>query len=91
MCWASEVVSGNIIHLKNGREPNAGAALFPYIPVAPLLFCGFTWMLQFLFGSGTIWILTGLFVAFTIVWAIEFSKLRGRFKQITAKCDDMKA
>ena len=31
-----EVVQGNIRHVKNGREPNAGAAMFPTVVVVPL-------------------------------------------------------
>ena len=42
-CCASfyqERLHGNIGHLKNGREPNAGVALFPTIPFAQAMHFG---------------------------------------------------
>jgi hypothetical protein len=31
--FASEITAGKIGHVENGREPKAGAAIFPTIPV----------------------------------------------------------
>jgi len=41
-----ECTNGNIIHLKNGREPNAGACIFPTIPVIPAFWLGVFWLLD---------------------------------------------
>jgi len=35
--YAGEVVNGNISHMKNGREPNAGACLFPALRAVPMM------------------------------------------------------
>src|SRR5262249_40038460 len=40
VCWqgvASGVTRGNITHLKAGRLPNAGVAIFPVVPVVQLV------------------------------------------------------
>ena len=42
----AEVASSNIIHMENGRKPNAGAAIFPDIPFIPLLFSGIAWLIN---------------------------------------------
>jgi len=33
-----EVLDGNLRHIENGHEPNAGACIFPTIPTVPLIF-----------------------------------------------------
>jgi hypothetical protein len=35
--FAIDITNGNITHVKNGREPNADAAIFPNIPFNPLM------------------------------------------------------
>jgi hypothetical protein len=42
----SEVIAGNITYVKCGRQPNAGAALFPTVPFFQLLAVGVAWLLQ---------------------------------------------
>ena len=41
--FALEIAHGNISHVENGREPNTGVALFPTIPVIPLVYLGAAW------------------------------------------------
>ena len=36
--FALETVTGNIGHIKNGREHNTGAAILPTIPVIPAMY-----------------------------------------------------
>ncbi len=43
-----EGVRGNIRHLENGREPNAGVALLPTIPVIPAVYFGVVYGLNHL-------------------------------------------
>lgn len=38
-----EVLLGNISHVKNGRKPEAGAAIFPVIPVSQIFYIGLVW------------------------------------------------
>jgi hypothetical protein len=80
--FASEIMAGNITHLKNGRQPNAGAAIFPTIPVIPLLAIGAAWLLQTFIPHYAVWILVGLFVIFSAFWAFSFAKLRAEFDRI---------
>jgi hypothetical protein len=39
-------VNGNICHVKNGRTPNAGASIFPTIPIIPIVYLTVTWGLN---------------------------------------------
>ena len=66
LSFSSEVTNGNITHLKNGREPNAGAAIFPTIPIVPLMFLAVTWFGYWLipdYATLVLWILFAIFVA----------------------------
>ncbi|MCW7537971.1 hypothetical protein OOT46_08920 [Aquabacterium sp. A7-Y] len=44
--FALEVAEGNIRHLRNGRPPNAGAAILPNIPFVPMIYVAVTWALN---------------------------------------------
>jgi hypothetical protein len=44
--FALEVATGNIGHIKNGREPNAGAAILPTIPLVPVAYVLAAWGLN---------------------------------------------
>ena len=39
-----EIINGNVIHLENGREPNATVALFPIIPMAQISYLMAAWL-----------------------------------------------
>ncbi|PCH65754.1 MAG: hypothetical protein COC04_01045 [Gammaproteobacteria bacterium] len=41
-----EIIHGNIRHLENGREANAGAAIFPSLLVIPLFYVVSAWLLN---------------------------------------------
>ncbi len=81
--FLSEVTAGNIGHLRNGREPNAGAALFPTFPFIPLLFVVIAWILQ-MFTQWAIWIFVVSFLALSVFWAIGFAKLKAEFNRLVA-------
>src|SRR5262245_58248726 len=82
--FASEITDGNINHVKNGRTPNAGAALFPLIPTLQLLAAGGTWLLQTFIPDFATWVVIACFLLFTIVWAVSFAKLRAEFQKAIA-------
>ena len=44
--FALLITEGNIGHIKAGRPPNAGAALFPNIPIVPLSYVLAVWALD---------------------------------------------
>jgi hypothetical protein len=35
---AAEVVASNIVHVKNGRKPNAGCAILPLVPILQIAY-----------------------------------------------------
>jgi accessory gene regulator protein AgrB len=72
LSFASEVTSGNIVHLKNGREPNAGAAIIPTIVIVPLMFLIVTWIGFKLIPEYAAWILWALFGVFMFSWTKAF-------------------
>ena len=42
----NEIMHGNIGHIKNGREPNAGAAILPSIPFVQIMYVFVAWGLN---------------------------------------------
>src|SRR5438552_950238 len=80
--FASEITAGNITRLKNGRPTNTGAAVFPTIPIFPLLAIGAAWLLRIFIPQFAVWILVGLFLILSIFWALSFWKLRVEFHRI---------
>jgi hypothetical protein len=82
--YLSEITAGNIGHLRNGRPPNAGAALFPSIPFIPLLFVGVAWLLRIFASTYATWILLASFGTLSLCWAISFAKLRAKLRRIKA-------
>ena len=83
--FAIEILNGNIGHLKNGRPPNAGAALFPAIPFIPVMALGATWLLQTFLPQAAWWIVLGAFVLYTIIWLRDFRKLQLEFRRLMAE------
>ena len=84
MSFASEITAGNICHLKHGRQPNAGAALFPTVAVIPLLAICATWLLRTFLPAHAVSILVGSFLLFACLWTIFFVRLRAQFRRIYA-------
>ena len=83
-CFASEITAGNIRHVNNGRTPNASAALFPLVPVVPLIGAGGAWLLQTFVPQLAVWIVVGSFLVITMGWALSFARLRAEFRKVTA-------
>jgi hypothetical protein len=81
--FASEITAGNIRHLRNGRVPNAGAALFPTSPVFQLLAVGIAWIFDRFFWEYTVWVLLGGFLVLAVLWAVSFVKLRAELARAT--------
>ncbi len=81
--FASEITAGNIGHLRNGRAPNAGAALFPTIPVFQVLAVGIAWLLDMVLLDYTVWVLLGGFLVLVVLWAVLFVKLRAELARAT--------
>jgi hypothetical protein len=88
--FLSEIARGNIGHLRNGRPPNAGAALFPPIPLVQLLAVTVTWLLRHFVPQYAAWILLTAFCIFSGCWIISFARLQGRLDQATAAAKETK-
>lgn len=71
---ASGIVSGNIAHLKHGREPNAGVSLFPMIPLFQMLALGLAWFLEHYIPSFAILALSCSFLALFAIWLVSFKR-----------------
>jgi|GEM_PF-1860580 hypothetical protein len=82
MMLASEALNGNITHLKNGREPNAGACIFPTIPCVPLFFCFISWIVEKFLKEYSIAIMLIVFAALYGLWVVGFMKLKSEFEAL---------
>ena len=85
--FISEVTAGNIRHVENGREPNAGAALYPCIPFVPLFFVVAVLMLNRIYPNLGFWAFIGYFVWFVPNWWFSIRKLQRRLNELVANPD----
>ena len=84
---ASEALRGNITHLKNGREPNAGACILPTIPCVPLFFCLIAWGLDRFFEQHAILIMISVFAALYTLWTVGYMKLKSEFETLSEEAN----
>lgn len=66
--FAIECTAGNITHVKNGREPNAGAAVVPNFPLIPMFVLGIAWLLDRWHANLGFWTVVLLFVLYLPFW-----------------------
>lgn len=82
--FAIEITSGNIVHVKHGREPNAGAAIFPNIPCIPVTVVLFTWFLNGCYPNLGFWIVVGLFTLYVPYWWWSLRRMNGELQSLLA-------
>jgi len=82
--FAIEITNGNIGHVKNGREPNAGAAIFPNIPFIPVAVGFFAWLLNSCYPHLGFWIIVGLFTLYLPYWWWSLRRLDGELQSLLA-------
>ena len=80
--FVTEISNGNIRHLENGREPNAGAAIFPVIPFGPLFLVGLVWLLNRAYGNLGFWAFAVFTCWFIPSWWVTQRRLNTRFKEL---------
>ena len=85
--FAIEITNGNIGHVKNGREPNAGAAIFPNIPFIPLTVLLFAWLLNGCYPNLGFWIVVGLFTLYLPYWWRSLRRLNGELQSLLAESE----
>ena len=83
MSFVSEITQGNITHIKNGREPNAGAALFPTIPFVPLFMVLLTWGVNTVYEDLGFYFTTGCFIVYLPIWYFNYRTSVKELKSIT--------
>jgi hypothetical protein len=79
--FATEITESNILHVKNGREPNAGAAIFPGIPFIPLVTIGLVWAIDWIYPHLGFGLFMTLFCLFVPYW---WFNIRRSDKQLRA-------
>jgi hypothetical protein len=79
---ASVIVDGNVIHVKNGREPNAGVSLLPMIPLFQLLALGIAWVLDRFIPSMAIGVFLGCYTAFSAAWLASFKRSKAELDRL---------
>jgi len=75
---------GNFIHIKNGREPNAGVALFPMIPFFQFLALGLAWVLKQVMPTYDILAFVCFFLVFSVFWLVSLAKLKAELSRAKA-------
>ncbi len=83
MMYASEITQGNITHIENGREPVAGASVFPTFPVVQVLCLGAAYGLNLWSPDRAILIGMIVFAVLFLVWVVSFFMLRAKYATIT--------
>ena len=78
----AETVAGNIRHLKNGREPNAGAAIFPTIPLVPMAHFGLVYGLNQISSNLGWYVAFGYFFVAAIYSFVSISKRKRELDQL---------
>ena len=82
-----EVTKGNIVHLENGREPSAGAAFFPTIPIVQVFHLVALWAMDLMIpGYGAI-IVSGYIIFTAILITIRLIVSRIKIKELINETD----
>lgn len=81
---ANSILEGNIVHVENGRPPNASYAIFPNVPFMQLLPLGLAWGLNSLPGLSGIGslIVIGLLVLYLGFGTYSYFKLKQKFESL---------
>ena len=82
---AAEVVRSNIIHVKNGRTPNAGCSILPLIPVLQIVYVGAALCLNHVAPNLGFAAVGGLSVFLTCYSCYSYKKARPQLELLLAK------
>ncbi len=82
MGFMAEVLHGNIRHLENGRDPEAGASIFPNIVCVPLLALGLASGLNQVWSGLGFKALSVLLVVILAFWTWSMWSDVPRFRQL---------
>ena len=82
-----ECAEGNVIHVENGRPPNAGAAVFPAIPVIPALAVLASWLLGLVHPALSPWGVVALVGLYVPPWICRVRSLNVKPRSMQDKGD----
>jgi len=80
-----EALRGNIGHLENGREPNAGVAILPTIPVIPAVHFGIVYGLNSINENLGWYVIVGYFCFAAAYRLYIIPKLSREFNRLNAQ------
>lgn len=81
--YASEIVNGNISHLKNGRKPNAGACIFPTFPATPLTTVLIAWLLDTFIPDHALKILIMTLASLSLLSLVAYIRARKEYSRLS--------
>jgi hypothetical protein len=79
--FISEVTRGNIGHIKHGRKPEAGAAIFPTIPTVQIITVLLAWGLNHLYPNLGFYTVIAIFGLLYAMWIVSYPKLKREFDE----------
>ena len=77
-------IEGNIVHVRNGREPKAGVSLFPMVPVYQLIALGIAWGLQRLVPNMAAVLLLAIFAGLYAIWVASYRRAKAEYRRVLA-------
>ncbi len=83
--FISEVTRGNIGHIKQGRKPEAGAAIFPIIPTVQIIAVLLAWGLNHLSPSLGFYTVITIFGLLYAMWITSYPKLKRELDETKKK------
>ncbi|WP_457445900.1 hypothetical protein [Roseateles sp. P5_E4] len=81
---AIEIVEGNTVHVRHGREPKAGVALFPMVPLYQLIALGLAWGLQRLMPDVAMAVLLAIFSGLFALWVVSYRRAKAEYQRLLA-------
>jgi hypothetical protein len=79
---AVAIVQGNIVHVRNGRAPNAGVSLVPMVPLYQLIALGLAWSLQRVVPDMAVIVLLALFAVTSAVWVVSYRRAKAEYLRV---------
>lgn len=82
MGFISEITVCNITHIENGRNPEAGASIFPTIPTVQILAVFIAWGLNKVHPNLGFYGILGLFVVYCLFWIPSYLKAKSKLHKL---------
>jgi len=83
--FAVEIATGNIAHIRNGREPNAGAAVLPTIVLVPAVFVLAAWAINHLYTNLGYVVVAVYGLTSVLVGVFQYRKARATLQTLRSR------